>query len=158
MLALIPILAIIMIFMFRQVLSKAPQQSRAATEDDVPIKTSNTNKTSGDDIHWDIPEAMPVTLRDPIKPVSKDTPAQAVQNQSDSNNTDTVIVRGVLYSDEKPSAVIGNRLVHINDEIDGAKIVWIDRNSVTFEKNGEKWTIKVAELKLGKDKEKTEQK
>ncbi len=153
MLILIPILAIMMIFLFRQVLSKAPQQSRAATEDEMPLKA--LNKTSCDEIHWDIPEAIPVTIRDPIKPVSKATPEDAAQSRTDSNNTD--IVRGILYSDDKPSAVIGDRLVHLNDEIEGAKIVWIGKDSVTFEKDGEKWTKKVVELELRNDKDQTEQ-
>ena len=155
MIILVPILVIVLVFLFRQVLSKAPQQSRAATEDSLPLTA--LNKTSGDEIHWDIPEPMPVTIRDPIKPVSQAASGVAIQGWNDSNNTDVMVVRGILCSDDKPSAVVGDRLVHLNDEIEGAKIVWIGKDSVTFEKDGEKWTKKVVELELVHEKEQTEQ-
>lgn len=143
MVILIPILFIIMVFMFRQVLSKTPQETEGATNDDLPAVTT---VRSDDEIDWRIPEPIPMQIRDPIKPGTQ----TAVSNtwRTDSNNTGMLSVRGILYSKDKPSAVIGNRIVHLNDKIDNATIVQIDREFVVFEKDGKKWTKKVAELEM----------
>ena len=143
MVILIPVLFIIMIFMFRQVLSKAPQETEGATNDDTPAVTA---VSSGDEIDWRIPEPIPMTIRDPIKPGTR----TVMPNdwQADSNNLEMLSVRGIIYSQDKPSAVIGNKIVHLNDKIDNATVVQIDRDFVVFEKNGKRWKKKVAELEM----------
>ena len=52
-------------------------------------------------------------MRDPIKPGV----VTVIPNteQTDSNNTGMLSVRGILYSQDKPSAVIGDKIVHLND-------------------------------------------
>jgi hypothetical protein len=143
MVILIPILFIIMIFMFRQVLSKAPQETEGSTNDD----SSVTMAVSSDgEIDWRIPEPIPMQIRDPIKPGVRAVVPNAWQ--TDSNNIQMLSVRGILYSQDKPSAVIGNKIVHLNDKIDNATIVQIDRDFVVFEKDGKRWTKKVAELQV----------
>ena len=52
-------------------------------------------------------------------------------------------VSGVLYNEENPSAVIGNRVVYEGDKVADSIIVKIDRDSVEFERNGQRWTQKV---------------
>jgi len=52
-------------------------------------------------------------------------------------------VRGIAYSFERPSAVIGTTIVHEGDIVLGATVVRISRGSVEFEVNGESWTQKV---------------
>ncbi len=49
-------------------------------------------------------------------------------------------VTGILYSEDNPSAIIGGAIVKEGDMIDDVKVVKIRKNSVEFEKNGEKWT------------------
>jgi len=48
-------------------------------------------------------------------------------------------VSGILYSEDKPSAVVGNRIVYEGDAFDGINIVKIHKNKVEFEKNGKRW-------------------
>jgi preprotein translocase subunit SecG len=143
MIILIPVLFIIMIFMFRQVLSKAPQETEGSTNDD-----SSVTKTvrSDSEIDWRIPEPIPMQIRDPIKPGVMTVMPNA--GQTDSNNIGMLSVRGILFSQDKPSAVIGNKIVHLNDKIDNATVVQIDRDFVVFEKDGKRWTKKVAELQM----------
>jgi hypothetical protein len=50
---------------------------------------------------------------------------------------------GILYSEEKPCALINLELVYEGDVRNGIKIVKIDKNEVEFERNGERWTQKV---------------
>jgi hypothetical protein len=38
--------------------------------------------------------------------------------------------------------------VHLNDKVDNATIVQIDLEFVVFEKDGKRWTKKVAELQM----------
>ena len=142
MVILIPILFIIMVFMFRQVLSKNPQKTEGATDGYSPVTTVHSDNV----IEWRIPEPMPMQIRDPIKPRTQN----AVSNtwQTDSNNIGILNVRGILYSQDKPSAVIGNRIVHLNDKIDNATIIQIDREFVVFERDGKRWTKRVAELEV----------
>jgi len=52
-------------------------------------------------------------------------------------------VRGIAFSHDKPSAVIGTTIVHEGDIVSGATVVRIDRDSVEFEINGHRWTQRV---------------
>jgi hypothetical protein len=147
MVILIPILAIVMIFMLSQVLIKTPKKTRGSTEDD---ETVVGTVGSSSEIDWKIPEPIAIDVRDPIKPAAQ-TQNQAVlpgTQQIDSNDLGMLSVRGILYSHDKPSAVIGNKIVHLNDKIDGATVVKIGMDSVVFEKNGKRWTKKVADLEM----------
>jgi len=50
------------------------------------------------------------------------------------------LVTGILYSEDKPSAVIGNRIVYEGDTLHGINVVKIYKDKVEFEKNGQRWT------------------
>lgn len=143
MVILIPVLFIVMIFMFRQVLSKSPRETEGAVKE----KPVVTKVNSGNEIDWQIPEPISTEIRDPIKPAPRTTVTNVWQ--ADSNNIGMLNVRGIIYSQDKPSAVINNRIVHLNDTIDGATVVEIDSDYVIFEKDGKRWTKKVAEPEMG---------
>ncbi len=51
-----------------------------------------------------------------------------------------VALTGILYSEDDPSAIIGGAIVKEGDMIDDVKVVKIHKNTVEFERNGEKWT------------------
>jgi len=55
------------------------------------------------------------------------------------------IVAGITYSEERPLAVIDEKVVHEGDTIHGVRIVKIYRDKVEFEKNGQRWNQKVQE-------------
>lgn len=151
MVVLIPILFIVMIFTFRQVLSKSPRKTKGATNDNTSVVTA---VHSDGEIDWQIPEQIPMGLRDPIKPSSRTTMTTVMQTDSNSiSSLDMLSVRGILYSHDKPSAVIGNQIVHLNDKIDDATVVEIERDFVIFEKDGKRWMKKVAELEMEQQKQ-----
>ena len=62
---------------------------------------------------------------------------------TDTVKTSKLVVKGIVYSDDDPSAVVGNRIVHEGDEIMGARVVKINRDSVVFEMDGKEWTQQV---------------
>jgi len=50
------------------------------------------------------------------------------------------LVTGILYSEDKPSAVVGSQIVHEGDTLCGVNVVKIYKNKVEFEKSGKRWT------------------
>jgi len=50
-----------------------------------------------------------------------------------------LVVKGIVYSERNPSALIGTDIVHEGDTISGAQVVRIGRDSVEFSINGRTW-------------------
>ncbi|MHC4439615.1 MAG: hypothetical protein ACYS3S_19840 [Planctomycetota bacterium] len=155
MVIMVPILAIIMIFAFRQVLSKAPRKTKGTETDDTPAVVSNTD--TGNEIDWQIPEPITIIARDPIQLPDESNTQNAEQNteqntdQNGAADTQTkkdIIIRDIVYSKDKPSAVIGTRIVYQGDDINGMTIIKINRDSIEFEKDGERWKQNVRDGKM----------
>jgi len=53
------------------------------------------------------------------------------------------LVTGIVYSADKPSAIIDRKIVHEGDVIYGATVVEIYRDSVKFSEKGKNWEQKV---------------
>jgi hypothetical protein len=83
---------------------------------------------------WQIPELYPTKLRDPMQFGSVATQTAEAGG---------LIVKGIVYSKDKPSAVIGNQIVHEGDKVLDVVIIKINENSVEFEANNKRWTQKV---------------
>jgi len=126
----IPVLFIVMIFVFSKIL-RSPSRGVAK-----PELNGLSNATAAVDKRqqWQIPELYPESLRDPMQ-------FNAVDAASITRGL--VVVRGIVYSEDNPSAVVSNEIVHEGDEIAGATVVKINKNSVEFEMNGKTWTQKV---------------
>ncbi len=142
MVIMVPVLAIIMIFVFRQVLSKAPRKTKGAGTDDTPVVVASTD--SGTEIDWKVPEPILVMTRDPIKLPDESGTQNAEQNGEEDEtankpNQGVIIVRDIVYSHDKPSAVIGSKIVYAGDKINDVTIVKINRDSIEFEKDGDRW-------------------
>jgi hypothetical protein len=151
MVIIVPILAIIMIFAFRQVLSKAPQKTKGTETDDTPVVTANAD--SGNEIDWQIPEPITIITRDPIQLPDESNTLNGGENAeqngaANEQNHGVIMIRDIVFSKDKPSAVIGSRIVYVGDKIYGMTVVKIDRDSVEFEKDGEKWEQNVRDGKM----------
>jgi len=148
MVIMVPILAIIMIFAFRQVLSKAPRKTKGAGTEDTPVVVAIAN--SGHEIDWKVPEPISVMTRDPIK-LPEQTDTQNAEQNTEGNETvnkpkqGVIIVRDIVYSHDRPSAVIGTKIVYVGDKVNDATIVKINRDSIEFEKDEKRWVQKVRE-------------
>ena len=129
MVILVPVLFIIMIFVFTRVFS-TPSRVTAQPAGSGPMGAVASPK----DIDWQIPEPYPTTLRDPMQIGSTGT--TAVQ-------TSELVVKGIVYSEDNPSAVVGNEIVHEGEEVMGAIVVKINSDSVVFKMNDKEWTQKV---------------
>jgi hypothetical protein len=67
----------------------------------------------------------------------KNTAASMKNTMASSKN---VALKVILYSKDNPSALIGSTIAREGDVIDGVKVVKINKDTVEFEKDGEKWT------------------
>lgn len=52
-------------------------------------------------------------------------------------------IKGIAYSENNRSAVIGTAVIHEGDKISGATVLKIGRDSIEFGLDGEKWTQKI---------------
>jgi hypothetical protein len=150
MVIMMPILAIIMIFVFRQVLSKAPQKTKGTEIDDTPAAASNAD--SGNEIDWQIPEPITIITRDPTQLPDESNTLNGGENAeqngtANGQNHGVIMIRDIVFSHDKPSAVIGSQIVYVGDKINGAIIMKINKDSIEFEKNGEKWEQNVRDGK-----------
>ncbi len=136
MVVMMPLLFIVLIFMLSRggVFGTSAGRTEASTEDTAPGVVTAGAYTK---IDWEIPAPYPTTLRDPMRLVPVEIP------QTEISKTLKLIVKGILYSEDNPSAVIGNSIVHEGETIRGVSVIKISQDSVEFEMNGKRWTQKI---------------
>lgn len=127
---LIPVMVAILIFVFSWAL-RTPSRVKATAP---VLKLSKAVAVSNNKIDWQIPTPYPATLRDPMR-FGSATATQA--------GTGRLTVKGIVLSGDKSSAIIDNQIVREGEEILGATVVKINKDSVEFEKNGKSWKQRV---------------
>lgn len=135
--ALVPVLAITLFVLVRRG-ADGPAAARAET-----AETATTPKviaTAADlEIDWERPPAYEFSGHDPMRigppvPAPDEGPSATVAPERESLD-----VKGVLYSDDRPAAVIGTRVVHEGEQVAGATVIAIDRDGVELERDGRRW-------------------
>jgi hypothetical protein len=126
---LIPVLFVILIVVFTQVFKSPAKNINAAASTEAPAVVQISKE-----IKWQMPELYPENLRDPMKRGSVTT-ARVVYND--------IMVKGILYSQDNPAALIAEEIVHEGDQIFGATVIKINKENVRFERDGETWTQSV---------------
>jgi len=149
MVMLVPVLAIVMVFVFRQVLHKSPGKTQGA---DKKGETVIAAANPSDEILWTIPEPLPAMTRDPLKLPGSDKPENPDETGTENpgqgttagqGQTNFLKVRAIVRSDDKATALVGNQIVRAGGTINGVTIVKINKDSVELERNGETWIQKV---------------
>jgi len=131
MLVLMPVLIVVFIFVVTRSLKQPAVSSASVTN---PSAQKIAEKDSDVIIKWEKPDLYPSNLRDPM------------QQGSAVSGTDTggdMVIKGIIFSHDRPAAVIDNKIVHQSDKVAGATIVKINRNNVEFEMNGKSWSQEV---------------
>jgi hypothetical protein len=100
---------------------------------DRPAAASAAALPSDVRIPWPVPEAYPDTLRDPMQYGRSRSRAEAAGARH-------LMLTGILYSRQKPSAVVDGTIVHEGDTVEGVKVIRINKSSVEFEAAGSSWT------------------
>ncbi len=126
----IPLLFVVLFFvLFKVFYTASPKAAMAQTSVPVDTFTSAYEKTN-----WDVPVPYPESLRDPMQ-YGSITAAQS--------GIGGLVVKGIVFSEDKPSAVINSKIVRQGDIVSGATIIKISKNSVEFEMEGKRWTRQV---------------
>jgi len=146
MLVLVPVLFIVLIFVFFKWLNPAITPSQPVRKPQ-PAKAPKPVVSGDTKIEWEIPAVYPKNLRDPGRSASTEpivtkqepVPEPKFEPKPEPVKVEKLVVKGILYGRNNPSAIIGTQIVHEGDKVSGMTIVKIDRSSVEFEKSGEKW-------------------
>ncbi len=135
MVIMVPILFIALIFLLRGVFGTTVHKMEAVEEN------TASRIVTDSEIDWKIPEVYPATLRDPMRldPAVTDRPETKIE----AKKVVRLSVQGILYTEDKSSAVVSNRIVHEGEIIRGATVVKISKDSVEFEMDGKRWIQKV---------------
>jgi hypothetical protein len=140
MVVLVPVLAIALVFVLTRVMS-SPSRSVAKGMQKEPA-TAVTD--SSGEIDWKVPPPYSATHRDPMQfgplVTAKAEPQTA---QTAEPEAEKLIIKSILHSDSRPSAVIGASIVHEGDKVLGATVLKIHKDAVEFEKDGKRWTQQV---------------
>ncbi len=93
-------------------------------------------------ITWELPPLYRIGGRDPMQlAASSDTEPGYVAAPAPSRTP--LVLRGILYTPEKPVAMIGSSLAFEGQRIGLVKVVRIERDSVEFEMDGRRWLQKI---------------
>jgi hypothetical protein len=130
MVILAPVLFVVLIFVFIRVFS-TPSRKITGSGTSGPLMAAAAGPDSK--VDWQAPNPYPTTLRDPMQ----------FSSATSQTATGGLIVKGIIYSEDNPSAVIGDQIVHQGDKILDVVITKINENSVEFEANSKKWTQNV---------------
>jgi len=126
---LAPILFIVLIWVVGRAFNTAPTKTvKAGTFDLKPIPAAPVKDK------WLAPEKYPADLRDPMQ-YSLEPSATGRRH-----GYDKIIVRGIVYSDDRPTAIIGSEIVGVGGEIYGTTVTKINVDSVEFKMNDNIWT------------------
>ena len=125
MVIVMPVLFIVLIFVFIRVFS-TPSRKITGPAKAGPAKVA---VASGGKVEWRVPDPYPATLRDPMQ----------FGSARGGPDTGELAVKGIVYSEDNPTAVVGDQVVHQGDKILDVVITKINENSVEFEAKGKKW-------------------
>jgi hypothetical protein len=132
--ALIPILAVLLL-----VVLKNPLRPPAATAGTDATPGVTAPPVSEDvEIDWQIPPEYSPDSHDPMRWPSASRPNPAT-NAVPADAHIVLLVTGILYSADKPAAVVDTQVVHEGQQVSGATVVNIEKDRVEFEMNGQRW-------------------
>jgi hypothetical protein len=136
MVVLVPVMFIGMILAFYKVLGGGPATTTGPKE----FKPSTAiGAVDASTIDWQIPELYPTTLRDPMQ-FKKAVVTPTTPTTPTPDETEDIVIKGILYDEENPSVIIGIEILHEGDKVSGATIIKINKDNVEFEMDGKKWT------------------
>jgi len=83
-------------------------------------------------------------LRDPmiwVKPEPEpEVELEVVVIEPEPEAEPEIVLKGIVYNEDKPSVIIDQKILLEGDTIHGATIIKINPNSVELERNSERWT------------------
>jgi len=139
MLLLVPILLVVFVIKLGGIVDIPFLTTKEPATSEGPDSTPPVAVSS--EIKWQKPALYPTELRDPMKVPGDwgiDDPGRG--GDPPPEPVDKLAVTGIIWSPDKPSAVIGIKIAHEGDIIDGATVMKINKKSVEFNRDGEAFT------------------
>ena len=136
MMVMIPVLALALVFLLKNPLksTSAAQTPSAAANPAAPLAAADI------EIAWEIPAPYQPGGRDPMRlpaPPTAETVEESVPSPVQTHVE--LAVTGILYSEDRPSAIVDTHLVREGQQVSGATVKKIDAGGVEFEMNGQTW-------------------
>lgn len=130
--ALLAFLMIVLVVVLTRPFRAAIKDSAAS--DLVDRTTGGLSAKADLEIDWPQPKIYRTDIRDPM-----------ILASAKRFYVETLgpVVRGIVYSEDRPFAIIGIEMMQEGEVVQGATIVKINPDTVVFEKDGKKWTQKV---------------
>jgi hypothetical protein len=97
-------------------------------------QTQTAKKTAEE---WKRPEPLPQDLRNATAPVVIHS---GTEQAGQTAETGALTVKGIVFSKNKPSAIINNQILSEGQTFDGVTIIKITKETVEFEANEKRWT------------------
>jgi hypothetical protein len=123
-----PVLMVVLLLVVVQAIKKSPSTTAK------PSKKASAAVAFDGKINWELPAVIPDNLRDPM--------VFGATGQG-KETTSGPVVKGIVYSEDNPCAVVGDRIVSAGDTVGGATVVKINPDSVEFTMGDKNWTQKV---------------
>jgi len=132
MVLMIPVLCVVFVVVLPRLL-RAPNSPSATAANNAAASASAAFDGK---INWELPAPYPENLRDAMALGAKPKTQQ-------EENSDRPAVKGIVYSEDNPCAVVGDRIVSAGDVVQGATVVKVNPDGVDFARGDESWTQKV---------------
>lgn len=135
--ALTVVFVIVIVVFYTPLFSNEPRS--AAASDQVGASEDGQEDV---EVGWKIPEALGELARNPMQRagVGRSSEKSAGADDPPAAQVDAIVVRGIMYSQDNPAAIVGQDLVHQGEMVFGVKVSRIFKNQVEFELDGKKWT------------------
>jgi hypothetical protein len=164
-LAIIPALFSILILLLISVFgtdTPADTTTENAAENIEELIANMPSKTP--EIDWEIPVVYSATLADPMlqnteriiaqkiaiegpNEVEPELTEEEIVIEEQKSPKDSIIIQSILYGKQKSSVVINNNILYVGDEVEGATITSINKDSVDFQFNDKEFTVQWRLLK-----------
>jgi hypothetical protein len=131
MIMLSPVLVIALLLAVVNAVKSTPKKSAKSAQKATTVVAS----ASDGKINWQIPQPIPANLRNPM--------VFGAVSSTGKETAEGPVVKGIVYSEDNPCAVVGDRIVSAGDTVAGATVVKINPDSVDFAMGDKKWTQKV---------------
>jgi hypothetical protein len=117
---------------------QAKATAAESTTEEPAGQNPGTKKTAQD---WKSPQPLPADLRDATSTVSKQTASSP--DSAEVSVSGDLVVKGIVFSRNKPSAIINNQILTEGETFNGVTIVKITKEAVEFKANDKQWTQQV---------------
>lgn len=144
--AMIPILAVTLVVLLRHSLGDAAGTGTNA----VKLVPTGSAVPASVELTWEVPPPYEYTGRNPMVPMPLyyPQPIDVPVEEAEPTEVENMEVVGLLYGQDRHSAIVGAQIVHEGERIGDVTVIAIDQDGVEFERDGRRWRQNVGNLSM----------